>query len=104
MSKFFNLNSEWITAELGDCYEKELSYNEEAIRKDGYIVDNATIQYTIEGLPTYNFTFENLSDEALEQLAKKGEHAAWEAVTADVSWTEEQLGMSSGWLLVNQGK
>jgi hypothetical protein len=100
---FFYLDSEWIRSELGDRYEKEISYDEKAVKKDGYIVDNATIQYTIEGLPTYNFTFEDLSAATLEELEKESERAAWEAVTADISWTEKQLGMSSGWFLVNQG-
>ena len=68
---FFYLDSEWIRSELGDRYEKEISYDEKAVKKDGYIVDNATIQYTIEGLPTYNFTFEDLSAATLEELEKE---------------------------------
>lgn len=96
------LGNEQIKAELGDIYEKEISYDKTALENDGYVVDNATIRCTVEGLPTYNFTFEDLSADSLEEMEKKGEQAAWEAVLADTSWTKEQLSMSSGWLLVNQ--
>ena len=98
------LGSDQITAELGDIYEREISYDKTSLEEDGYVVDNATIRCTVEGLPTYNFTFEDLSAVGLEELEKEGESAAWEAVLADTSWTQEQLGMSSGWLLVNQGR
>lgn len=94
-----NLYSETITAELGDTYERQISYDEDALKQNGYVVDNATVRDTIEGLPTYNFTFEDLNSENLETLKEQSEQQAWSAVSSNI----DQLGLPDGWLLRDQG-
>lgn len=97
-----DLYSRSIQAENGDVFEGEIEYDAEELLREGYVVTNAHYSFPIEGLPTYNFTFEDFNSQNLEPVKQLGVEQAKNLTGEDDSWVLDHTGDGTGWVQWDQ--
>lgn len=113
----FNYDIE-IIARNGDVYEGEISYDEMALLKKGYVVSNNKFSYTISGLDTYELSCETLDDDLITSLnevaydhVQKKMSQNYKEIVDSVSegpdwigWDRSKITLESGKHLFKQGE
>lgn len=90
---------EIITAQNGDIYEGEITYDERELLEQGYRVTNNKYSYTISGLNSYQLSCTSMEEEALVPMTEALLKEARRRAVAESKELLENLGLSNGWIL-----
>ena len=102
-SLFYSTASEYVHLNNGDTYTLNITYNEERLHENGYIVENATVSKVVEGLPSRDFELTGFSDPLLEDMLRESqEETAKYAISNYSNLQYRMLGDRQGWVLWNE--
>ena len=99
-SLFYSTSSEYVHLNNGDTYTLNITYNEERLREEGYIVENATVTKVVEGLSSIDFELTGFSDPLLEEMLRESQEEVAKYAISNYSQLQySMLGDRQGWVL-----